>query len=173
MKRGYVFFIFLIVGLLIQIVSVYARTEEDWKNGAAWSDLTGYIGRYDHENRLLDDPRVHEKLSALLTKEEITHLKKNLNVRAPIGVDAEHCLTLAGNAPHKGGKEEGFVSVCLFTGTVHVAIFSDETVKVYTARPNDPYDSLPSGFIGSIFLSKKYDFRKKPSYVEVMGADRQ
>jgi hypothetical protein len=100
--------------------------------------LMRYVNTYDSD-KLLADPIVKPRLAELLGS-ELAHLKKNLDVRGPIGV-VGGMLTLSGNAPHQGLLENGFVGVSLYNGAVYACILSRGRIDVYGREQK--YQYLP------------------------------
>ncbi len=100
--------------------------------------LLAYVNTYDG-SRLLADSIVAPQLARLLAG-ELDHLKRNLDVIGPIGVQSM-MLTLSGNAAHAGGEEDGFLGVSLADGAVYACLLTHGAIEVYAA--SQPYAQLP------------------------------
>lgn len=102
------------------------------------SDLVAYAGS-DETDQLLGDSRVSAALKKTLGP-ELEHLLQNLSVKG--SVDLIGCqLVISGNANHKGGEENGIVSIDLYSGVVTAAILSGKGIAVFTGDKS--YDALP------------------------------
>lgn len=101
--------------------------------------LISYVNNYDSQ-KLLADPLVKPQLERLLGP-QLSHLKENLNVAGPIGVN-DNVLTLSGNAPHMGMEENGFLGVNLYNGEVYVCLLTGGRFQLYSKQTK--YEYLPS-----------------------------
>ena len=99
--------------------------------------LRKYVGSPDYP-AMLKNPLVQPKLQAVVGK-QLPALMRNINVASDID-RIGGALTIAGNAPHKGGEEEGVICVSEFDGTVQAAIFSKGRITVFAKQP--AYDDL-------------------------------
>jgi hypothetical protein len=159
----------LLIALLMTCLSGPALSQDkdqdatDWKQGA-WGKLAPYIGTYKYDD-VLNDPDVSKKLDAALGTEK-KHLIDNLAVREPIGFDND-CLVLSGNAEKQATFEKAYLNVCLFAGTINVALFSDGKITVYSAMKD--YQYLPETLQQWVYLAKNPDaFSVKPDNVQLM-----
>jgi len=99
--------------------------------------LRKYVGSPDYP-AMLKDPLVQPKLQAVVGK-QLPALMRNIDVTSDID-RIGGALAIVGNAPHKGGEEEGVICVSEFDGTVQAAIFSKGRITVFAKQP--AYDSL-------------------------------
>jgi hypothetical protein len=141
-------FFFLILPVFIQPHEAFAELKLAAKDKQR---LSGYINTYDSE-KLVADSMVKPKVEKLLGQ-EFNHLKKNIEVHGPIGVDSG-ILFVSGNAPHKGGLEHGFVGINLYDGEVYAALFTDGKIKVYGKETE--CSRLPDGVRHWILMTWAY-----------------
>jgi hypothetical protein len=99
--------------------------------------LRKYVGSPDYP-ALLKDPLVQPKLQAVVGK-HLPALMRNINVTSDVD-RIGGALAIVGNAPHKGGEEEGVICVSEHDGSVQAAIFSKGRISVFAKQPS--YDSL-------------------------------
>jgi hypothetical protein len=127
--------------------------------------LLAYINTYDSE-KLISDSIVSPQIVHLLGQ-ELNHLKNNINVHGPIGVNSG-ILFVSGNAPHKGGSEHGFVGINLYDGVVYAALLTAGKIKVY-GKGNE-YSQLPDGVKHWILMTWAYIKLdgKAPSNLEML-----
>ena len=64
---------------------------------------------------------------------------RNINVTSDID-RIGGALAIVGNAPHKGGEEEGAICVSEYDGSVQAAILSKGRISVFARQPS--YDGL-------------------------------
>jgi hypothetical protein len=101
---------------------------------------TAAPGRDDSEG-LLKEPAVNAELKRVVGN-QLPKLMQNTNVRAAIAYDGGS-LVVSGNAPHKGGEEEGVICVNPFSpGLVEAAIFSRGKITVFATAEKYEYLSL-------------------------------
>ncbi len=136
------------------------QSTTDWKQGA-WGHLSPTIGTYDYD-LVLKDPAVDAKLTEMLGEKEKAHLLANLEVRNSIGFDRD-CLVLSGNADKDGGFEQAYLNVCLYAGTINVAMLSDSKVTIYSAT--DTYAYLPPSLRQWVYGNDADIMGKQPPYV--------
>jgi hypothetical protein len=73
---------------------------------------------------------------------QLPKLMQNTNVRGAIAYDGGS-LVVSGNAPHKGGEEEGVICVNPYSpGLVEAAIFSRGKITVFATAEKYEYLSL-------------------------------
>lgn len=106
--------------------------------GEAPAALSRYAGSHDSE-ALLSEPAVRDEL-AVLAGDRLPRLLRALDVRGAIDLSGAF-LSLAGNAPHRGGEEEAVVCVGVRRLEVHAAILDQRTVTVFTRESR--YGFLP------------------------------
>lgn len=112
----------------------------DWKKGGKWEALAGHIGTYNYD-AVLGDNGVKTELG-LLTKGASLDLSSEFEVKAPIGFEND-CLVMKGNRVHKGDTNRSYLEVCLFQGTINLAIYDHADITVYTKFQN--YHHLSDG----------------------------
>lgn len=95
--------------------------------------LRKYVGSPDYP-ALLKEPTVKANLQAVVGK-QLPALMRNLNVTGDID-RIGGALAIVGNAPHKGGEEEGVICVSEFDGKVEAAIFSKARITVFAKDRN-------------------------------------
>ena len=101
---------------------------------------TAAPGRDDSEG-LLKEPAVNAELKRVVGN-QLPKLMQNTNVRGAIAYDGGS-LVVSGNAPHKGGEEEGVICVNPYSpGLVEAAIFSRGKITVFAAAEKYEYLSL-------------------------------
>jgi len=101
---------------------------------------TAAPGRDDSEG-LLKEPAVNAELKRVVGN-QLPKLMQNTNVRGAIAYDGGS-LVVSGNAPHKGGEEEGVICVNPYSpGLVEAAIFSRGKITVFAAAERYEYLSL-------------------------------
>ena len=99
--------------------------------------LRKYVGSPDYP-ALLKEPAVKAKLQAVVGK-QLPALMHSINVTGDMGL-VSGAITISGNAPHKGGEEEGAICVAEYDGTVQAALLSNGRITVFA---NDKgYDNL-------------------------------
>lgn len=126
------------------------RTAARWLWSAAITVLAGataqaqnppplrkYVGSPDYP-ALLKEPAVKARLQAVVGK-QLPTLMRNLNVAGDMGL-VSGAITISGNAPHKGGEEEGVICVAEYDGTPQAAILSKGRITVF-AKDNN-YDGV-------------------------------
>ena len=107
---------------------------------ALLAKYTAAPGRDDSEG-LLKEPAVNAELKRVVGN-QLPKLMQNTNVRAAIAYDGGS-LVVSGNAPHKGGEEEGVICVNPFSpGLVEAAIFSRGKITVFATAEKYEYLSL-------------------------------
>lgn len=99
--------------------------------------LRKYVGSPDYP-ALLKEPAVKAKLQAVVGK-QLPALMHNINVTGDMGL-VSGAITISGNAPHKGGEEEGVICVAEYDGTVQAAILSKGRITVFAK--DGKYDGL-------------------------------
>ncbi|MBE7420577.1 MAG: hypothetical protein HS128_23010 [Ideonella sp.] len=95
--------------------------------------LRKHVGSPDYPT-LLKEPAVKKNLDAVVGK-QLPALMRNINVTGDID-RIGGALAIAGNAPHKGGEEEGVICVSEFDGKVEAAIFSKSRITVFARDQN-------------------------------------
>ena len=107
---------------------------------ALLAKYTAAPGRDDSEG-LLKEPAVSAELKRVVGN-QLPKLMQNTNVRGAIAYDGGS-LVVSGNAPHKGGEEEGVICVNPYSpGLVEAAIFSRGKITVFAAAEKYEYLSL-------------------------------
>ncbi len=107
---------------------------------ALLAKYTAAPGRDDSEG-LLKEPAVSAELKRVVGN-QLPKLMQNTNVRGAIAYDGGS-LVVSGNAPHKGGEEEGVICVNPYSpGLVEAAIFSRGKITVFASAEKYEYLSL-------------------------------
>ena len=107
---------------------------------ALLAKYTASPGRDDSDG-LLKEPVVNAELKRVVGN-QLPKLMQNTNVRGSIAYDGGS-LVVSGNAPHKGGEEEGVICVNPYSpGLVEAAIFSRGKVTVFATAEKYEYLSL-------------------------------
>lgn len=107
---------------------------------ALLAKYTASPGR-DDSDAMLKEPAVQAELKRLVGG-QLPKLLQNINVRGSIAYDGGS-LVIAGNAPHKGGEEEGVVCVNPYSpGLVEAAIFSRGRITVFASAEKYEYLTL-------------------------------
>ena len=107
---------------------------------ALLAKYTAAPGRDDSEG-LLKEPAVNAELKRVVGN-QLPKLMQNTNVRGAIAYDGGS-LVVSGNAPHKGGEEEGVICVNPYSpGLVEAAIFSRGKITVFATAEKYEYLSL-------------------------------
>lgn len=105
--------------------------------GQSTPPLRKYVGSVDYP-ALLKEPVVKANLQAVVGK-QLPALMRNINVTSDID-RVGGALAIVGNAPHKGGEEEGVICVAEYDGKVEAAILSQSRITVFAKDRN--YDNL-------------------------------
>ncbi len=90
--------------------------------------LFKYVGSPDYP-ALLKEPAVQSQLQALVGK-QLPALMLSINVSGDMGL-AHGAIEISGNAPHKGGEEEGVICVDPGGGLVQAAMLSKGRITVF------------------------------------------
>lgn len=107
---------------------------------ALLAKYTAAPGRDDSEG-LLKEPLVRAELQRVVGN-QLPKLMQNTNVRGAIAYDGGS-LVISGNAPHKGGEEEGVICVNPYSpSVVEAGIFSRGKITVYATAEKYEYLSL-------------------------------
>ena len=107
---------------------------------ALLAKYTASPGRDDSDG-LLKEPAVSAELKRVVGN-QLPKLMQNTNVRGSIAYDGGS-LVVSGNAPHKGGEEEGVICVNPYSpGLVEAAIFSRGKITVFATAEKYEYLSL-------------------------------
>jgi hypothetical protein len=107
---------------------------------ALLAKYTALPGREDSDG-LLKEPAVRAELQRVVGS-QLPKLLQNINVRGSIAYDGGS-LVISGNAPHKGGEEEGVICVNPFSPSlVEAAIFSRGKITVFAAAEKYEYLTL-------------------------------
>jgi hypothetical protein len=107
---------------------------------ALLAKYTATPGREDSD-ALLKEPAVQAELKRLVGN-QLPKLMQNINVRGTIAYDGGS-LVMAGNAPHRGGEEEGVVCVNPHApGLVEAGIFSKGKITVFGTAQKYEYLTL-------------------------------
>lgn len=107
---------------------------------ALLAKYTASPGRDDSDG-LLKEPAVSTELKRVVGN-QLPKLMQNTNVRGAIAYDGGS-LVVSGNAPHKGGEEEGVICVNPYSpGLVEAAIFSRGKITVFATAEKYEYLSL-------------------------------
>lgn len=107
---------------------------------ALLAKYTAAPGREDSDG-LLREPAVQAELKRLVGN-QLPKLMQSINVRGAIAYDGGS-LVIVGNAPHKGGEEEGVVCVSPYApGLVEAGLFSRGKIIVYAAAEKYEYLTL-------------------------------
>jgi len=135
----------------------------DWKKGE-WGDLSTYIGTYRYD-AVMDDPRVAKSIIALMKGSNID-LNSYFDTKTPIGFE-DDCLILQGNATDRADLQAGFLTICLYKGSVHIATLLDDKITVYSPHTNYAY--LTERMRTWIYLRAhpKTDITAKPANVQL------
>lgn len=116
--------------LLRYVLVVALIVSLDWSAQAQGSrpPLFKYVGSPDYP-ALLKEPAVQSQLQALVGK-QLPALMRNINVSGDMGL-AHGAIEISGNAPHKGGEEEGVICVDPGGGLVQAAMLSKGRITVF------------------------------------------
>ncbi len=95
---------------------------------AAKRPLFKYVGSPDYP-ALLKEPALQSQLQALVGK-QLPALMRSINVTGDMGL-AHGAIEISGNAPHKGGEEEGVICVDPGGGLVQAAMLSKGRITVF------------------------------------------
>lgn len=107
---------------------------------ALLAKYTATPGREDSDG-LLKEPAVQAELKRVVGN-QLPKLIQNINVRGAIAYDGGS-LVISGNAPHKGGEEEGVVCVNPYSPSlVEAAIFSLGKIMVFATAEKYEYLTL-------------------------------
>jgi hypothetical protein len=107
---------------------------------ALLAKYTAYPGREDSDG-LLKEPAVRAELQRVVGN-QLPKLMQNINVRGTIAYDGGS-LVISGNAPHKGGEEEGVICVNPHSPSlVEAAIFSRGKITVFATAEKYEYLTL-------------------------------
>lgn len=107
---------------------------------ALLAKYTATPGRDDSDG-LLKEPAVSAELQRVVGG-QLAKLKQNINVRGAVAFDGG-TLVISGNAPHKGGEEEGVICVSPYSPSlVEAAIFSRGKITVFAAAEKYEYLTL-------------------------------
>ena len=107
---------------------------------ALLAKYTATPGREDSDG-LLKEPAVQAELKRLVGN-QLPKLMQNVNVRGAIAYDGGS-LVIAGNAPHKGGEEEGVICVNPYSpGLVEAGLFSKGRITVFGSAQRYEYLTL-------------------------------
>jgi hypothetical protein len=110
--------------------------------------LSQYIGTYHYE-RVLNDEQMSDVLAELMG-DAVTHLRRNMLVKSPIGMDGGY-LVLRGLAAHKGGEEEALALVDMYNNKLHVVIYSKPQLYLYSDAAK--WHHLPNAIRDYIYLA--------------------
>lgn len=113
--------------------------------------LLSYINTYDSQ-KFINDPVVQSALKHHLGN-ELAHLERNVSVHGPIGI-ISGILYIAGNAPHQGGEEHGFLGIKLHDGSVYAALYTKGRIEVFGKAKK--YAHLPDGVRHWILMTWAY-----------------
>ena len=135
---------------------------------ALLAKYTAYPGRHDTDG-LLKEPAVKAALQKVVGA-QLPKLLQNINVRGDVAYDGGS-LVINGNAPHKGGEEEGVVCVSPYSpGLVEAAIFSKGKVSVFaTAEKYEFLTLCVKDWITQVNSGHRDRFTQ-PKNVQVIGA---
>jgi hypothetical protein len=107
---------------------------------ALLAKYTAAPGRDDSDG-LLKEPAVSVDLKRVVGN-QVPKLMQNTNVRGSIAYDGGS-LVISGNAPHKGGEEEGVICVNPYSPSlVEAAIFSRGKITVFATAEKYEYLTL-------------------------------
>lgn len=107
---------------------------------ALLAKYTASPGREDSDG-LLKEPSVSAELKRVAGN-QLPKLMQNINVRGTIAYDGGS-LVINGNAPHKGGEEEGVICVNPYSpGLVEAAILSRGKITVFATAEKYEYLSI-------------------------------
>ena len=107
---------------------------------ALLAKYTATPGREDSDG-LLKEPAVQAELQRLVGS-QLPKLMHNINVRGTIAFDGGS-LVISGNAPHKGGEEEGVICVNPHSaGLVEAGLFSRGKIIVFGTAAKYEYLTL-------------------------------
>ena len=81
---------------------------------------------------------MQSKLQAVMGK-QLPALMRNINVTGSMDLIGG-AIAISGNAPHKGGEEEGVICVSQYDGTTQAAILSKGRITAFAKEGN--YDAL-------------------------------
>jgi len=140
-----------IVGLWLVAADAQTPTAAQQKNieqaKAREAQAKALLGKYtaapgrDDSEGLLKEPAVSAELKRVVGN-QLPKLMQNTNVRGAIAYDGGS-LVVSGNAPHKGGEEEGVICVNPYApGLVEAAIFSRGKITVFATAEKYEYLSL-------------------------------
>lgn len=137
----------------------------DWKKGGKWENLAPYIGTYKYDS-VLGDKAVKAELEQI-TKGTDIDLSTEFEVKAPIGFESD-CLVMKGNPPHKGDTNRSYLEVCLFQGTINLAVYDHDQINVYTKFKE--YHHLSDGMRSWIYFQNNSAdvIRKRPDNVQLV-----
>ena len=127
MSRHTVLLAIGILALAIATAAVRAQTPPP---------LRKYVGSPDYP-ALLKEPAVKANLQAVVGK-QLPALLRNISVTGDVD-RIGGALAIVGNAPHKGGEEEGVICVSEHDGKVEAAIFSRSRITVFAKDKSYEY----------------------------------
>ena len=126
-----------------EILQEVLHEGDDQQKAEAKTLLAKYTatpGREDSD-ALLREPAVQAELKRLVGN-QLPKLMQSINVRGAIAYDGGS-LVIAGNAPHKGGEEEGVVCVNPYSpGLVEAGLFSRGKITVFGSAEKYEYLTL-------------------------------
>lgn len=137
----------------------------DWKKAGKWENLASHIGTYKYDS-IFNDSAVKTEL-AKITKGTDINLSSEFEVKAPIGFEND-CLILKGNQPHKGDTNRSYLEVCLFQGTINLAVYDHDKITVYTDFKD--YRHLSDGMRSWIYFQNNSTdvLAKRPDNVQLV-----
>lgn len=140
-------------------------TDIDWKKGGKWERLAPHIGTYRYDS-VLGDSAVKAELGKI-TKGTGINLSSEFEVKSPIGFEND-CLIMKGNQPHKGDTNRSYLEICLFEGTVNLAVYDHAKINVYTNVTG--YQYLSNGMRTWIYFQNNSAdaLQKRPDNVQLV-----
>ena len=124
--------------LLRYVLVIALVVSLDWSAQAQGNrpPLWKHVGSPDHP-ALLKEPAVQSQLQAIVGR-QLPALMRSINVTGSIDLIGG-ALVVAGNAPHKGGEEEGVICVDPHGGAVQAALLSKGRITVFAKQAQYDY----------------------------------
>jgi hypothetical protein len=99
---------------------------------ADWSSLDALVGRYPHENHVIDRSVITPALRALLG-DKMAVLETNLEVAAPLQREGA-VLFLSGNKAHEGGSDAAYLLIDPALNALEVGLWEHGRLTTYKTR---------------------------------------
>ncbi len=121
-------------------------------NSTSLKSLKNYVGKYANE-KVLKNSAFRKLLIGLVGNSKVRVIEHYTIVAGPVDMISGDVI-ISGCAPHECSDKSAIVVAVLATNEVHVAIFENEEIVIYSKQKT--YDFLPEGLKDWVMKTIQY-----------------